>query len=84
MPFSEAVKHQAFIRSGGQCECTRSHSGVVFPPHHGGRCPTTFTEHGGGWEAHHIVAESAGGADTLSNCEILCIPCHQLTGTYGG
>lgn len=26
-----------------------------------------------GWEAHHKTAVSAGGADTLSNCEILCI-----------
>ena len=33
-----------------------------------------------GWEAHHKVA---GGGDTLSNCEILCTPCHKLTRTYG-
>ena len=35
------------------------------------------------WEAHHITAEGVGGPSTLSNCQILCIPCHTLTQTYG-
>jgi len=33
------------------------------------------------WEAHHVTA---GGPDVVSNCEILCIPCHVKTRTYGG
>ncbi len=80
MAFSDTVKDQAFNRSGGRCQCTRQHTGRTNAPHHGGRCSRTFTRHGG-WEAHHITA---GGADTLSNCEALCTTCHQLTSTYGG
>lgn len=82
MAFSEEVKDQAFARSGGRCECQLQHDGL-HAPHHGGRCPNTFTRHGGQWEAHHRVSVSAGGADTLSNCLVLCISCHQLTRTYG-
>lgn len=82
MAFSEAIRDQAFARSGGRCECHRQHNGLD-APHHGGRCPRTFTRYGGQWEAHHIVSVLAGGPDTLSNCEVLCIPCHQLVQTYG-
>ncbi len=78
MPFPESIKDQAFARSGGRCECYREHTGVN-APHHGGRCPNTFSRHGA-WEAHHIVA---GGNDTLSNCEALCVTCHELTRSYG-
>lgn len=38
----------------------------------------------GAWEAHHKVSVVAGGSDTLSNCEILCMDCHKKTGSYGG
>ena len=79
MPFPESVKDQAFARSGGRCECTRQHPNSPTAPHHGGRCSTTFTRHGA-WEAHHAVA---GGLDTLSNCEAVCLTCHVLTGSYG-
>lgn len=78
MAFSESVKDDAFKRSGGRCECKRqSHT------HHGaGRCNNTITRHGA--EYHHVVSQLAGGADTLANCEALCITCHKLTGSYGG
>lgn len=76
MPFSDNVKDQAFRRSGGQCECRRSTHG------HLGRCPTKISRHGA--EYHHVVADSAGGADTLSNCEALCVSCHRKTQSYGG
>lgn len=33
--------------------------------------------------AHHIKAESDGGSNLLSNCQILCIPCHEATPSYG-
>ena len=82
MAFSESVKDQAFTRSGGRCECNRQHLDLD-APHHDGRCPNTFTRHGGQWEAHHIVSVSAGGSDSLSNCEVLCLACHSLTRTYG-
>jgi len=83
LAFSETVKDQAFKRSGGRCECNRQHNGLS-APHHGGRCPKTFTRYGGQWEAHHIVSVNSGGSDTLSNCEVLCLDCHKLTITYGG
>ncbi len=81
MPFPEFVKDQAYARSSRRCECRREHLNRWDAPHHGGRCPTTFTRYGGQWEAHHITA---GGPDTLSNCEALCLKCHTLTKTYGG
>lgn len=77
MAFSEEVKDQAYRRSGGQCECTRSHY-----PHWGARCPTRLARQGA-WEAHHKTAVSVGGHDGLSNCEVLCIPCHRQTDSYG-
>lgn len=82
MGFPQTVIEQAFIRSGGRCECTRQHTGQ-FATHHGGRCPTQFTYAGHAWEAHHVTAQSVGGADTLSNCQILCLTCHRLTDSYG-
>jgi 5-methylcytosine-specific restriction protein A len=33
--------------------------------------------------AHHVRPESQGGSDLLSNCQILCIACHQATPSYG-
>jgi 5-methylcytosine-specific restriction endonuclease McrA len=82
MAFPEDVKRQAFIRSGGRCECTR----LGHP--HVGRCqagiamatilsPATV-------EFHHLSASAVGGHDGLSNCQALCIPCHRGTASYGG
>lgn len=85
MAFSSTVILQAWNRSGGRCECGRSTCG-----HGYSRCGKylVWTARGDdhspyGWEAHHKTAVASGGADTLSNCEILCIPCHKKTGTYG-
>lgn len=75
MAFSEATKDAAFKRSGGRCECTRQqHS-------HSGRCRTTVTRPGA--EYHHITAQSVGGSDGLSNCEVLCRTCHLGTASHG-
>ena len=82
MAFSEKTKDEAYKRSGGRCECTRQHLGAKDAPHYGGRCPKTFTRHGS-WHAHHKVAVASGGSDNLSNCEVLCVKCHELTKTYG-
>jgi len=89
MPFSEKVKDDLYARSGGRCECTRLHGrslGELFltVPHVGGRCRNTFDRYGGQWHAHHVLAEANGGPSTLSNGEALCVPCHQLTASYGG
>jgi len=73
MAFSESVKDEAFKRSGGRCECTRSSH-----DNHTGRCSTTITRHTA--EYHHVTA---GGPDILSNCEALCKGCHKQTQSYG-
>lgn len=75
MPFSEETKDEAFERSGGQCECERKEHD------HTGRCSSTVTRHSA--EYHHITAESVGGSDGLSNCEVLCHDCHVATDSYG-
>lgn len=77
MAFSDHTKDAAFNLSGGQCECKRS----ACPQGHSGRCNTKVTRDGA--EYHHVTAESAGGSDGLSNCEVLCVPCHEGTKSYG-
>jgi hypothetical protein len=70
MAFSQEVKDAANRRAGGRCECTRQGCG------HSGRCNKELRN----WHAHHVTA---GGPDTLSNCEALCVPCHENTQSYG-
>ncbi|HKM50179.1 MAG TPA: HNH endonuclease, partial [Candidatus Bathyarchaeia archaeon] len=76
---SDSVIAQAWRRAEACCECRRiTHKhrvpcGVRLTWENRGR------EGRGAWEAHHIVSENAGGADTLSNCEILCWNCHSDT-----
>lgn len=83
MPFSEDVKLQAWKRAGGRCECKRVSCG------HSGRCnkQLVYSNHSegqrGAWEAHHVISESNGGSDTLSNCQVLCLDCHKNTKSYG-
>lgn len=74
MAFSQSVKDSAYQRAGGKCECTMSGCG------HGTRCNKSL---GSNWHAHHKTAQASGGADTLSNCLAMCIPCHENTRTYG-
>ena len=76
MAFSQETKTAAWRRAGGKCECTRKNC-----PKHTGRCNTALAARK--WHAHHITAEASGGSDALSNCEALCIPCHENTGSYG-
>lgn len=77
MAFSESVKDQAaFRRSGGRCECKRRHHS-----HGVSRCSRTVTRPSA--EFHHVTAESVGGSNGLSNCEVLCLPCHKGTPSYG-
>ena len=74
MAFSESVKSLAYLYSGGYCECERSGCG------HRGRCNRPLAN---GWEAHHKLSQLAGGADTVANCEALCLACHRNTQSYG-
>jgi len=80
MAFSQSIVDQAFTRSRGFCECTRA------THHH----PTLWCaallmyqnrgRYGlGSWEANHINRVESDGADSISNCEILCWPCHTAT-----
>ena len=80
MAFSEDTVRQAWNRAGGKCECGRtSHN------HTGGRCNSPLVwenrsrEGVGAWEANHRTRVESGGDDSLSNCEILCWPCHAKT-----
>ena len=75
MAFPQSVIDAVWKRSGGKCECTRTGC------EHTGRCSALLSE--GKWHAHHIVSQHADGADTLNNCEALCIPCHENTRSYG-
>lgn len=84
MAFSEDTLKRAFVRSKGQCECWRKACG------HQGRCSATFTytqratsDKDTGWQANHILSSGAGGGDGLENCEVLCVPCHKSTRSYG-
>ena len=77
MAFSEETKQAAFKRAGGQCECRRLSCNV----HATTYCGTKLTT--GRWHAHHVTAVASGGSDSLSNCQALCIPCHEKTQTYG-
>lgn len=82
MTFSQEIIDQAWSRASGKCECTLNVC------RHAGRCnkeldPQNATP-GKKWHAHHIVSLDAGGPDSLSNCQILCIECHENTHSYGG
>ncbi len=80
MAFPSSVVNLAWVRAGGKCECRRRTHG-----HYYVRCnkQLVFGNRGrngrGCWETHHI---NSNGADTLSNCEILCFDCHIGTGSY--
>lgn len=71
MAFPQFVVDQAWLDANGRCErCSKS----LLKSSRGSE-----TEYG--WEAHH---KTAGGDETVSNCEILCQACHKKTQTYGG
>lgn len=80
MAFSLDIVKQAFIRSQGKCECIRTLHRHLF-----GRCsnPVVWLNRGrfgnGAWEANHKNRVESEGHDGLSNCEILCWPCHRAT-----
>lgn len=85
--FSESTVRAAFDAAGGQCECTREHCDEKHGPD---RCPRRFKWDDRGkaadsfaWQAHHWVARAKGGKDDPANCEILCVPCHISTESYG-
>ena len=82
MAFSKETINQAWHRAGGKCEC------ALKKCNHIGRCNKVLYSQnftlGKKWHAHNVVSQDAGGSDGLSNCLILCISCHENTGSYGG
>ena len=77
MPFSDLTKQLAFARSGGRCECQR----ILCSEHVLKSCGKNLTMATA--EFHHKHAQSQGGSDALSNCEVLCHACHVNTASYG-
>ena len=84
--FTDATLRTAFERAGGRCECTRKEC----DEEHEGRCPATFkwsdrgsSDDPDAWQGHHWIAQAKGGTDNPANCEILCVPCHIGTASYG-
>lgn len=73
--FSDTTKTAALKRSGGRCECKRKFHG------HTGRCSARVTRATAHF--HHVTAKLVGGGDGLANCEVLCVPCHRKTASYG-
>jgi hypothetical protein len=76
MAFSEEVKRDAFARSAGFCECTKSEH-----RHHFSKCFALLTT--ANLQFHHLTAPSDGGSDDLSNCGVVCHECHVGTNSYG-
>ncbi len=76
--FPESIIEQAWVRSGGKCECdetghehTGKHNRMVLKTFHGDR----HSDYG--WEAHSV---SGLHLDSLSDCKIYCWnPCHKAT-----
>lgn len=70
MAFSENIKRKKLAMAQDRCENPN--------------CKTPFkTLYIDTCEAHHIKAKADGGSDDISNCKILCIPCHKNTESYG-
>ncbi len=75
--FPDSIVEQAWVRSGGYCECERTTHG------HTGKCHKILLKGDRGnrsdtfcWEAH---SKSELHLDSLSDCEILCCKCHYAT-----
>ena len=76
MAFPGSVIDQAWVQSGGRCECIRKAHG------HQGRCNCELLKAARGketslaWEPRHKMSN---GLDTLDNCEIVCLSCLKQT-----
>ncbi|MCP1557813.1 UNVERIFIED_ORG: 5-methylcytosine-specific restriction protein A [Methylobacterium sp. SuP10 SLI 274] len=59
--FSKKTQRQALKRADGKCE--------------GAGCGCTLTV--GKFQYDHIIPDRMGGEPILSNCQVLCDPCHK-------
>jgi 5-methylcytosine-specific restriction endonuclease McrA len=64
--FSKQVKRDAFMRSGGMCECADNNSE---------RCGAKLTI--GKFHYDHDIPDALGGEPTLENCVVMCTSCHK-------
>jgi HNH endonuclease len=83
--FPESVVTDAFKECKGKCQCKRD---KCDEGHGKSGCLNTFDWNDRGnddddWNAHHWRARSEGGTNSPDNCEIVCVPCHQSTDSYG-
>ena len=84
--FPDEELEKALANADKRCECTRTNKDCL-EKHRYTRCDEsgfTLENHETRWHAHHKTSQAKGGKDIASNCEILCIPCHKATRTYGG
>ena len=79
MEFDEAtVKARWAATAKGQCECRNAKCTT-----HNARCTKSLQWGNRGrtqdsWEADHIIPSSEGGDNSVTNCQILCWPCHEI------
>ncbi len=74
--FSEDTKKAALGGARALCQCLRRGHG-----HDGRKCNVALIRSVSHF--HHITAESDGGSNSLSNCEVLCEKCHRMTAFAG-
>lgn len=65
--FPKPVRRDAFVRADGKCE------GILDT---GARCDCRLTV--GKFAYDHIIPDWMGGDPVLSNCQVLCDPCHKV------
>jgi 5-methylcytosine-specific restriction protein A len=63
--FSKPVRREAWKRSGGLCERILDT---------GTRCACVLTP--GKFAYDHVIPDQMGGEAILSNCQVICTPCH--------
>src|SRR6266571_2090842 len=71
LAFPSSVLSAAWVRSMAGCECRLATHEHAIPCGAQLRLAKRGREGEGGWEAHHIIAESSGGSDKIDNCAIV-------------
>ncbi|MEP7234922.1 MAG: hypothetical protein ABI778_06470 [Ignavibacteriota bacterium] len=75
MEYPQLIKDQAYKRSTGKCECTRTtHT-------HTGRCNTKMGQQN--WYVHSKSSLRSREDISLENAEVICSPCHEARQTLG-
>ena len=64
--FSKVVKRDAFLRANGRCEGALENG-----------CPCKSFLTTGKFHYDHDIPDALGGEPILSNCVVLCVPCHR-------